>query len=124
MSSTVLSPPTAPLSKLSLLAQALHLQRADCARFAAEAGIPWPDDHISDSVYFPAVLGVFLTGVILCMTTTYVSRWVCNGRDRWLHYALLAVMIPCFIVKTCLDIEFVRDVVSRLARVGKAERDG
>lgn len=59
-------------------------------------------------------------GVILCMTTTYVSRWMCKARDRWLHYVLLAIMIPCFVVKTCLDIEFVRDVVSYLLEALRA----
>ncbi|ORY81780.1 hypothetical protein BCR35DRAFT_331531 [Leucosporidium creatinivorum] len=89
MTSTVLPAPTASL----------------------RAGIPWPDGHITDSVYFPTMFGVLLTGVILSMTATYVSRWIYKARDRWLHYALLAVMVPCFIVKTCLDIEFVRDVI-------------
>lgn len=53
------------------------------------------------------------------MVATYVSRWIRKARDRWLHYVLLAIMIPCFLVKTCLDIEFLRDLVSSLVRLSK-----
>lgn len=74
------------------------------------AGIPWPQGHVSDSVYFPTLFGILLTGVALCMLCTYLARWTgSKTRDRTLHYVLVAVMMSCLLVKVALDIEFLRD---------------
>lgn len=67
---------------------------------------------MSDSVFFPVIFGTLLTGIALSMTFTYIARYGKRGADKWPYWALVAVVMTSLLVKTALDIEFLRDTVS------------